>query len=186
MLRCKLQKVLILNVGQGQWRLVNRGRLFIYITLEKLHKYNSAIPDNCVKCDKEKGTFFHCIWQCTKIQKFWQEINQGILNILQIQIPLVPYLIIFGLYPDNFNFKKHQQIFVDLSVLVAKRVIALSWKNTNSPSEKRLLSELCSTLPIEKNYVYNETSTTQFPPDLGSLYLLCMEDRLVSCDGGIC
>ena len=53
-----------------------------YITPEKLHKYNSAIPDICVKCEKEKGTFFHCIWQCTEIQKFCQEIKQCIQNIL--------------------------------------------------------------------------------------------------------
>lgn len=121
-----------------------------YITPGKLHKYNSAIPDVCVKCEREKGTLFHCIWQCIQIQKFWQEIKQCIQNILQIQIPLVPHLFILGLYPHNLKLKKYQQIFLDLSVLMAKRVIALSWKSTSSPSVKRWLTELSSTLPLEK------------------------------------
>lgn len=121
-----------------------------YITPEKLNRYNSAIPDTCIKCEKEKGTFFHCVWQCTKIQKFWQEIKQCIQNILQIQIPLVPQSFMLGLYPDNLKIKKYQRIFVDLSVLMAKIVIALSWKNIRSPSVSRWLSELSTTLPLEK------------------------------------
>lgn len=117
-----------------------------YITLEKRNKYNSAISDICIKCGKEKGTFFHCIWQCTELQKFWHEVKQCIQNILLLQNPLVPHLFILGLYPDNFRFKK-QRIFIDLSVLMAKRVIALSWKNTRRPNVKRWLSELSLTLP---------------------------------------
>lgn len=97
-----------------------------YITPEKLNRYNSAIPDICIKCEKEKGTFFHCTWQCTEIQKFWQEVKQCTQNILQIQVPLIPQLFILGLHPDNLKLKKNQRIFVDLSVLMAKRVITFS------------------------------------------------------------
>lgn len=121
-----------------------------YITPEKLNRYNSAIPDTCIKCEKAKGTFFHCIWQCTEIQKFWQEVKQCFQNILQIQVPLIPQLFILGLYPDKLKIKKNQRVFVDLSILTAKRVLALSWKNTRRPTLSRWLSELSSTLPLEK------------------------------------
>ena len=67
-----------------------------------------------------------------------------------MQIPLVSQLFILALYPDNLKIKKYQRTFVDLSVLMAKRVIALSWKNTRSPSINRWLSELSTTLPLEK------------------------------------
>ena len=46
-----------------------------YITPEKLNKYNSAIPDICYKYEKENGSLFHCIWQCTEMQTFWQEVK---------------------------------------------------------------------------------------------------------------
>lgn len=42
----------------------------MYITPEKLNRYNSAIPDICIRCEKEKCTLFHCVQQCTEIQKF--------------------------------------------------------------------------------------------------------------------
>lgn len=39
----------------------------------------------------------------------------------QIQVPSVPQLFKKGLYPDNSKMKKTQQIFVDLSILLAKK-----------------------------------------------------------------
>lgn len=49
-------------------------------------------------------------------------MKQCTQNILQIQVPLIPQLFISGLHPDNLKLKKNQRIFVDLSVLMAKRV----------------------------------------------------------------
>lgn len=70
-----------------------------YITPEKLNRYNRAIPGICA--------LFHCIWQCTEIQKFWQEVKQCIQNILQLQVPLVRHLFILGLDPDNLKITKN-------------------------------------------------------------------------------
>ena len=39
---------------------------------------------------------------------------------------------------------------MDLSILIAKRVLAISWKNTRRPGINRWLSELSTTLPLEK------------------------------------
>lgn len=121
-----------------------------YITPEKLNKYNSAIPDTCIKCRNEKGTLFHCIWQCIEIQEFWQEVKQNIQNILQIQLPLIPQLFILGIYPGNLKIRKNHRTFVDLSILLAKRVIALAWKDTSRPNVSRWLAELSIVLPLEK------------------------------------
>lgn len=51
-------------------------------------------------------------------------MKQYAQNILQSQVPLVPQLFILGLYRDNLKIKSNQRIFVDLSILMAKRVIA--------------------------------------------------------------
>ena len=44
-----------------------------YITPLKLDKYDDNIPDLCIKCIEEKGTLFHCMWQCSKVKAFWEE-----------------------------------------------------------------------------------------------------------------
>lgn len=121
-----------------------------YVTPEKLNKYNNAIPDTCTKCNREKGTLYHCIWQCTEIQLFWQEVKHHLQNILHINIPLVPRLFILGLYPSTFKIRKSQNILLDLGILLAKRLVAINWKNINRPSIGRWLSELSTTLPLEK------------------------------------
>ena len=121
-----------------------------YITPEKLSKYNNNIPDICGKCGKEKGTLFHCFWQCDKIQQFWDGVRKCIQDILKIQIPLDAKLFILCLYPEVCNIRNRQKIFLELAIVLAKRVIATSWKKVGTPSLKKWLSELSTTLPLEK------------------------------------
>ncbi len=28
------------------------------------------IPDTCIKCSEEKGTLFHCVWGCSKLNQY--------------------------------------------------------------------------------------------------------------------
>lgn len=46
-----------------------------YMTPVKLKRFNSAIPDVCVKYDKEKGTIFHCLWKCSQRKEVWEEVK---------------------------------------------------------------------------------------------------------------
>ncbi len=85
-----------------------------YITLVKLHHFNPNIPDICYKCEQEKGTLFHCMWECTKVNSFGGKI----LNISQIirkVIPLDPRLCILHICPLNFNITKHERLLSILS-----------------------------------------------------------------------
>ena len=54
----------------------------VYITPVKLNKYNKNIPDVCTKCTGMKGTLFHCVWQCSKIQSFWKEVKKAIEKMI--------------------------------------------------------------------------------------------------------
>lgn len=36
----------------------------MYITPVRLHHMSANIPDVCSKCLTEKGTLFHCQWEC--------------------------------------------------------------------------------------------------------------------------
>lgn len=50
----------------------------------------------------------------------------------------------------NLKIKKNQRLFVDLSIWMAKRGAALSWRNIRGPRVSRRLSERSSTLPLEE------------------------------------
>ena len=36
-----------------------------FVTPVKFSKYNDTIPDLCFRFGEEKGTFFHCVWECS-------------------------------------------------------------------------------------------------------------------------
>lgn len=101
-----------------------------YVTPVKLSKYNDTIPDLCFRCGEEKGTFFHCVWECSKVQQFWREIKQTLETILGIKLVLDPKLFILGLYPDRHHMSRKIISALDLCLLLAKRVIALSRRST--------------------------------------------------------
>lgn len=121
-----------------------------YITPVKLNKFNRDIPDFCIKCDKEKGRIFHCLWQCSQVNKFWEEVKQFIEEILQINLQLEQNLFLLGTYPANCDIRKMHRIFLDIGLLLAKRVIAIAWKEVQRPRIGKWLSELTTTLPLEK------------------------------------
>ena len=59
-----------------------------------------------------------------------------------------PFLL--GLYPEKYNIRKGHRIFLEIGILLAKIIIALSWKKVGMPSLNKWISELSTTLPLEK------------------------------------
>lgn len=121
----------------------------VYTTPVKLNKYNKNIPDICIKCGL-KGTLLHCMWECSQIKHFWLEVKDQIEKIISKKITLDPSLFILALYPEKHNFSKTDSIFIDISSLMAKRCIALTWKNVSGPSASQWLKQMLSCLPLER------------------------------------
>lgn len=116
----------------------------------ELNRYNKNIPDICTKCTETKGTLFHCIWQCRKIKTFWEEVRVRTEMITSEQILLDPKIFLLGLYPEKHNYSKNEQAFIDLSLLNAKKCIALLWKKIHRPSATQWIRQMLSSLPLER------------------------------------
>lgn len=122
----------------------------VYVTPVRLNQYNPNIPDNCIKCGEEKGTLFHCFWECREIKAFWVIIMQTVKDIITKTLPLDPSFIILGLYPKHIRFTKNEQYFIDICLLQAKKLIALHWKNIRRPSIGQWIKQMLATLPLER------------------------------------
>ncbi len=57
----------------------------------------------CFKCQKHKGTFFHCIWECEVINTFWQKVITLISSIISKPIPVTPEMCSLGLFPVSLS-----------------------------------------------------------------------------------
>jgi len=60
----------------------------MYITPVKFHHMSANIPDVCTKCLDEKGTLFHCLWECPKIQRFWKDVIKCLSEMFNTKVPL--------------------------------------------------------------------------------------------------
>ena len=92
---------------------------------------------------------FHCLWQCSQIKKFWEEVKQCIEEILEINLQLEPKLFLLGIYPAKCNIQKKHRIFLDIGLLLAKRVIAIAWKEVDRP-------RIGNDSALRKDYVCNQ------------------------------
>lgn len=122
----------------------------VYITPVKLHHMYSNIPDTCIKCHNDKGTLFHCLWECPKIQKFWSEVIRCMSEAFTIKIPLCAKLCVLGIYPEGFTQTQKQTKLLDFGLLHARRAIALGWKNMDAPSLKQWIKELSECIGLER------------------------------------
>ena len=122
----------------------------VYITPVKLNKFNNNIPDLCTRCGEDRGTLFHCLWSCPRLEEFWREVGCEIQKILSITIVPEPRFFLLGLYPDGHKIKRSEQMFIDICLLQAKRIIALTWKRPGKPSIAQWFRELSLCLPLEK------------------------------------
>lgn len=130
-----------------------------YVTPVDLNRFDRNIPDICTKCTEDRGTLFHYIWQCRKINMFWEEVRVIIEKIIMKPILLDPKLFLLGLYPENHNYRKYEKAFINLSLLNAKRCKALLWKKTHRPSVTQWLKQMLSSLPLERiTYILNTFS----------------------------
>lgn len=121
-----------------------------YITPVKLHQWAPDTPDLCNKCTNDKGTLFHCLWDCWKIENFWKSVTQTLSSIVGVRVPLRATLCILGLYPKDFVINKKQATLVDFGLLQARRTIALFWKSVDAPPLKVWITEMASCFALER------------------------------------
>lgn len=122
----------------------------MYITLVRLHHMSANIPDVCSKCLTEKGTLFHCQWECLKIQDFWKDVLKCLSDLFNTKVPLNAGLCLLGIYPKNFKRTLKQTKLLDFGLLQARRAIALCWKSMEAPSLRMWIKELSQCIGLER------------------------------------
>lgn len=121
-----------------------------YLTPSRLNHIFPNVPDICVKCREEKGTLIHCLWECTKLQQFWKSVVECISLIIGKEVPLRAKLCVLGIYPEDFVVTLQQSLLIDFGLLQARRIIALLWKNMDTPSIGMWTKELTACLALER------------------------------------
>lgn len=50
--------------------------------LVRLNHWVPIIPDTCIKCLEGKGTLYHCVWECPKLDKYWKTVIEKMSEVV--------------------------------------------------------------------------------------------------------
>lgn len=118
------------------------------ISLVIFNKTNHSISPLCNKW--ERGTYFHCFWECKWISTFWTLISKVVSGIIKIKIKKDPGVFLFGFPSRDLHLTaSHYKLFEKL-LLVARKCILKNWIKTLPPSVTLWYTEVFYILPRER------------------------------------
>lgn len=66
------------------------------ITLVKTNRWCPDIPDTCIKYLEGKGTLYHCVWECPKLNEYWVQVVENTSQIVEVTVPHQAQLCVMG------------------------------------------------------------------------------------------
>lgn len=117
-----------------------------YLTPLRISKYKRDQSSNCPMCNQATGTFYHLLWQCSKIQTFWTQVIWFLHDTMGSPITLQPKPCLLGIFPEP-ELNKFTKIFVYETLFSAKKVIARVWMRPIPPELSHWIVEVNNTLP---------------------------------------
>ena len=84
------------------------------------------------------------------IKDYWINIFAVLSKILNLNLEPDPLIVIFGVSEDTMRLTKHQQCFLSYGLIIARKLLLMHWKKKDTPTTKMWLSDLTSTLHLER------------------------------------
>ena len=155
-----------LQIDDGTWRniLLNAKKISCsnksyetqFKIIHKLHispvirnKYDPLCSPLCPRCKVGQGTHSHMMWTCPLIKPFWISIQEEILKLIGIRIPLDPTHFILGADPNTPLTKGNQQLLRVL-LYAARLSILHKWVEENPPNTLLWLEKVLRLMPLER------------------------------------
>lgn len=118
-------------------------------TPSTIFKIDNSKTNKCWRQCGQIGDHTHVFWDCPKLKIFWEGIRQEISMILYTYVDLDPMVLIFGVLPCDYLSKDKMYLFRIL-VLVAKKMITISWLKPLPPTVEQWKERLTKVYTMEK------------------------------------
>lgn len=104
----------------------------VYYTRERLWRATLIASPECLRCGDELGTWYHTVWQCVVIARFWRRVLACLAEVLGWELPCDPKLVLLHVLEGVGGniYKRHLLL---LGLTLAKRDIARHWKASVPP-----------------------------------------------------
>ena len=134
------------RLRETQYKILHR----LHITPVILHKIDRSISPLCSKCKSERGTYFHCFWECKCIARFWKHVAKVISEVLEVEIKRDPSVFLVGLPSKVLHLPSPRYTLLEKLLLTARKCILLHWIKECPPTITLWYREIFNILPHEK------------------------------------
>jgi len=128
-----------------QFKIIHR----LHFSKVKIHNIFPNALSNCDKCQSLNATLFHAFFSCPKVATYWSDVFKVLSRIFKITLLPEPLLIILGTSQFFRNLTAPQQQFISYSLITAKKLLLMSWKGPEIPTDK-MWRDMSNTLHLEK------------------------------------
>ena len=102
-------------------------------------RINKTGNSMCWRGCGERGTLFHCWWECKLMQLLWRTVWRFVKK-LKIELPYDPAIALLGIYPKDTDVVKRKAICTPMFI-AAVATAAKLWKEPRCPSTGRMDKE---------------------------------------------
>lgn len=110
------------RLQESKYRILHR----LQHTPHFLHKMNPQIS--------EDGTYFHCIWQCPLISRFWNNVSKELSSVFHRTVALDPALFLLSISTRQLSLSAGQLALMCKPLLLAKGCVLFQWIQEKHPS----------------------------------------------------
>ena len=111
------------------WKL----RMRYFKTPLVIAKYDKKYSPLCWRGCGLIGDFSHIFWDCSKLQKFWEEVKREISEILNLDSSIDPQQLILGTTPSR-GLGKNELYMIRVMMLIAHKMITVNWLRPHPPT----------------------------------------------------
>lgn len=130
---------------ENQYRVLHRLQFTPYL----LNKINPQVSAMCTKCKKEVETYYHCLWLCPLISRFWTNVAKELSSILFKTIQIDPGLFLMNIPMRQLPLTTTQMTLRQKLLFLARRCILLQWIKEKPPSVTQWHKETFQVFPME-------------------------------------
>ena len=109
-----------------------------HLTQVRMTIIRKSINNKCWRACGEKGTLFHCWWECKLIQPLWRTVWR-FLKKVKIELPYDPAISLLGIYPEKTIIQKLSCTTMFIAALFA---IVRTWKQPKCPSTHEWIKKM--------------------------------------------